>query len=269
MGDLKKKRALLKDIVLLAEEAGDAILSVYSKSDFGTRFKDDNSPLTEADLAAHHLILEGLKRLTPEIPALSEESKTVSLEKRLSWPRYWLIDPLDGTKEFIKRSDEFTVNIALIDEGISTMGVVHAPALGLSYFAARGTGAFKKTQHGEAFPISVCDYRRGPLKIAASRSHGKEALARFLQKIGPHELVEVGSSLKFCLVAEGTVALYPRFGRTMEWDTAAADCIVVEAGGSVTDMQGEPLRYNKTDLENPDFLVRGNPPMPLEKYFEP
>lgn len=265
----KQQGRLLHELVSLAESAGEAILDVYKESDFGTSFKADHSPLTRADLASHHLIINGLEGLTPQFPALSEESRSVSTKMRRGWESYWLIDPLDGTKEFIKRNDEFTVNIALIEKGRSIMGVVHAPAFDVTYFAARGTGAFKKRPGKESVRISAGDYRNKPLKIATSRSHGKEETMRLLEKIGEHEVVEVGSSLKLCLVAEGAVSLYLRFGRTMEWDTAAADCIVVEAGGSVTDFKGSPLQYNKPDLSNPDFLVRGNPPIPLETILNP
>ncbi len=264
----KQRAALLPQIVSLAEKAGEAIMAIYKKPDFGTTFKKDDSPLTQADLAAHRVIIEGLAHLSPQFPALSEESKTIAYETRQDWETYWLIDPLDGTKEFIKRNNEFTVNIALIEKGVPTMGVVHAPALDLSYSAAQGLGAFKRNKAENPVRITAGDYRNGILKIATSRSHGKEKLIRFLEKLGEHEAIAVGSSLKFCLVADGSVSLYLRFGRTMEWDTAAADCIVSEAGGSVTDLKGKPLSYNKADLANPEFMARGKPPIPLETLLE-
>jgi len=263
----KGTRGLLPALCSLAEAAGEAIMSVYRGQDLGTTYKPDHSPLTQADLAAHHLILDGLSRLTPDWPALSEESREIPFENRSEWGTYWLIDPLDGTKEFIKGNDEFTVNIALIADGLPVMGVVSAPALGLSYFAEKGRGAFKKTDGNEAVPIAVKGFRGGRVKIVSSRSHGSEALARFLERIGPYEALGVGSSLKLCMVAEGAADLYPRFGRTMEWDTAAAHCVVSEAGGSVTTQEGRSLRYNKPSLENPEFFVRGNPPFPLTSLF--
>ncbi len=263
--ELAEKR-LLK-VVALAERAGEAIMRVYRQEDFGTTYKEDCSPLTQADMAAHHLIIKGLKSLTPHLPALSEESKGISSILRRGWESYWLIDPLDGTKEFVKRNDEFTVNIALINRGVPVMGVVHAPAFDLSYYAAAGVGVYKKVGKKDPHRISVCDYHNKTLRITVSRSHPAAELASFLERIGPHELVHRGSSLKLCLVAEGAADLYPRFGRTMEWDTAAAHCVVEEAGGSVTDPAGKALRYNKMDLANPDFFVRGDPPVPLKNLL--
>lgn len=254
-------------VVSLAEKAGAAIMAVYKKSDFGTTFKEDHSPLTQADLASHRLIIEGLGALTPDWPALSEESEAVPYAERKHWDRYWLIDPLDGTKEFIKRNDEFTVNIALIEQGKATLGVVHAPALGLSYFAAQGTGAFKTSDGRDPLRLSAGDYRKPPFTVALSRSHRKKDALQHLDKLGAHEVIEMGSSAKLCLVAEGAASLYLRLGRTMEWDTAASDCIVAEAGGSLTDLSGKALRYNKPTLSNPDFIVRGHPPFPLEILF--
>ncbi len=258
----------MPQIVSLAERAGEAIMAVYSQDHFGTTFKSDHSPLTHADLAAHHLIIEGLEELTPELPALSEESRAISYESRQEWEAYWLIDPLDGTKEFIKRNNEFTVNIALVEKGKSTLGVVHAPALDWTYYATHGAGAFKKNSDNKPLRLSAGDYRLKPIKVAISRAHGKDRTVHFLKNLGAYEAIEMGSSLKFCIVAEGTAALYLRFGRTMEWDSAAADCIVSEAGGSVTDLKGNPLQYNKADLSNPEFIVRGNPPIPLEELFQ-
>lgn len=242
-------------------------MAIYAQDDFGTTLKADHSPLTKADLAAHHLIIQGLEELTPELPALSEESRTILYPTRQEWETYWLIDPLDGTKEFIKRNGEFTVNIALIENGKPTLGVVNAPALNATYFAAQGSGAFKQAADTDTIRISAGDYRKKPLTVAVSRSHGKKESMQCLAKLGAYEAIEMGSSLKFCLVAEGKASLYLRMGRTMEWDTAAADCVVSEAGGSVTDLSGKPLQYNKPDLSNPEFIVRGNPPLPLEKLL--
>ncbi|MFQ5949189.1 MAG: 3'(2'),5'-bisphosphate nucleotidase CysQ [Nitrospiria bacterium] len=255
--------SILPQLVTLAGEAGRAIMEVYAQPDFGITYKEDASPLTRADMAAHHLILAGLQALTPSLPVLSEESTEIPYEARRTWDLFWLVDPLDGTREFIKRNDEFTVNIAFIQNGVPTLGVVHAPALGLTYYAARETGAYKKVQDGTPVRIKAGDYRQERLKVVISRSDTEYVSARLLEKDIAYESVRMGSSLKLCLVAEGAAHLYPRFGRTMEWDTAAADCIVVAAGGSVTDPDGNRLRYNKPDLMNPNFLVRGDPPFPL------
>ncbi len=263
MAKLVERKTLLLQVVSLAEEAGAAIMMVYNQDDVGVTYKDDASPLTQADLAAHNLIINGLARLTPDWPALSEESLEISYAIRKTWNRYWLIDPLDGTKEFVKHKQAFTVNISLIENGNPTMGVVYAPALDLLYYAFEGGGAFKKEKNGPTLPISAESKGHQPPKVAVSRSHIGKTTADFLEKIGPHELIRIGSSLKLCLVAEAAADLYPRLGRTMEWDTAAAQSIVVEAGGSVTDPKGQPLRYNKADLSNPDFFVRGMSPISL------
>lgn len=265
MGKILDKDALLPQVISLAKEAGEAIMVVFNQEDLGLSYKDDASPLTQADLAAHNLILSGLARLTPDWPALSEESLDISYDTRKSWNPYWLIDPLDGTKEFVKRNQAFTVNIALIENRNPVMGVVYAPAVELLYYALEKGGAFKKEKNGPVLPISAKRRSHQPPKITVSRSHIGKTTANFLKKIGPHELLRIGSSLKLCLVAEGAADLYPRLGRTMEWDTAAAQSIVVEAGGSVTDSEGHPLRYNKADLSNPDFFVRGVPPLPLPR----
>ena len=246
-------QALLPAVCTIARKAGDAILDVYESDDFDVQSKADNSPLTRADLAANEVIVEGLRALDVSIPVLSEESRKAPYRERADWARYWLVDPMDGTKEFVKRSGEFTVNIALVDEaGVPVLGVVYAPVLDRMYFAARGHGAFR--QDGEAAPP--------PIRVADSKSHGGAALARFLEQIGDHDVVSMGSSLKLCLVAEGAAHLYPRLGPTMEWDTGAAHAIVNEAGGRVTDLSDRPLAYNKEDLLNPYFMVAGNPPYP-------
>ncbi len=245
----------IRKIVEIAERAGEAVMEVYPRDDFGTAYKDDHSPLTLADTASHKVILEALRKFTPELPVLSEEAKAVTYEERKSWKAYWLVDPLDGTKEFIKKNGEFTVNIALIEDGIPVLGVVNAPALGHTYYAARGEGAFRKEDGREPGKIKVSHPAGGMPKVVGSRSHGGEALNQFLRRIGPYELISMGSSLKFCLVAEGSAHLYPRLGPTMEWDTAAAQCIVEEAGGVVTDLDGNRLTYNKESLLNSEFVV--------------
>ncbi len=244
----------LPQVARLAEAAGQVILQIYQQEEVQVSTKADHSPLTEADLASHRIILQGLQELTPGIPVLSEEASGIPYSQRQQWRRFWLVDPLDGTREFLQRNGQFTVNIALVEEGIPILGVVHAPALALTYTAAQDLGAYR----GET-PIHTCPYTGGSLKVVASRSHLNPETKRFLNRLqsryGPLEVNSLGSSLKFCLVAEGSAHLYPRFGPTMEWDTAAAHCVVEQAGGRVTHLKGDPLRYNKPNLENPPFVV--------------
>jgi 3'(2'), 5'-bisphosphate nucleotidase len=246
-------------VITIAEKAGEAVMGIYSQSDYAESYKVDSSPVTLADITSQKIIVEFLRKLAPELPILSEESKMASYEERKSWENYWLVDPLDGTKEFIKRNGEFTVNIALIEGGTPVLGVVCAPSLGITYYAMKGKGAFKKEDDGNVRKIRVSDYKKNTLKVVASRSHKSERLENFLKRLGskivPFECISMGSSLKLCLVAEGIAHLYPRLGPTMEWDTAAAQCIVEEAGGMVVDMRGNPLRYNKETLLNEDFIV--------------
>ncbi|NJL98145.1 MAG: 3'(2'),5'-bisphosphate nucleotidase CysQ [Synechococcaceae cyanobacterium SM2_3_2] len=264
--------SLLPEIVRLSHGAGEAILEVYRREDFGTRAKADQSPLTDADMAAHDCILRGLKDLTPDIPILSEESAESETADRFSWQRFWLVDPLDGTKEFVNRNDQFTVNIALVENGIPVLGVLHAPALGLTYSAAHKMGAFKQdvkahpgknSQDVPPVKIRVQGQIKEPLHVAASRSHSNAQTAEFFEQLGEEweeiKVIPVGSALKFGLVAEGIAHLYPRFGPTMEWDTAAAQCIVEQAGGVVVTWAGQPLRYNKPNLLNPYFLAACKP----------
>ena len=250
----------LESVQALAAEASVRILEIYTNG-FDVTVKDDNSPLTAADLAAHHVIVTGLQRLTPDIPVLSEESSAVPFAERSRWPRYWLVDPLDGTKEFIQRNGQFTVNIALIEHHEPVLGVVRVPVTGLCYFATRGHGAFREEPHQPPRPVKVKPLQSGaPVRVVGSRSHGGPDLRRFATALGAHELVTIGSSLKFCQVAEGVADVYPRFGPTSEWDTAAAQAVVEVAGGHVVSAEtGEPLRYNTRDsLLNPHFIVYGD-----------
>ncbi len=252
--------ALAPKLITTAKAAGDAIMQVYESEDFGVETKADNSPLTKADLASNRVILDHLRELTPDIPILSEESKHLPFEERKDWTQFWLVDPLDGTKEFIKRNGEFTVNIALIEDGVPVFGVVYAPALKLTYWAAAGMGAFKGDDVANSTRIEAQDYtaNSGTLNLVASRSHAgaaTDALVRELEQTTPVELVSSGSSLKLCLVADGQAHLYPRFGPTMEWDTAAAQCVAEQAGAQVREPGGGPLRYNKENLLNPFFIV--------------
>jgi 3'(2'), 5'-bisphosphate nucleotidase len=234
-------------------------MDVYG-SEFAVEFKDDKSPLTEADRRAHEVIVAGLEALDPALPILSEESASEELVDRRSWDSYWLVDPLDGTKEFIKRNGEFTVNIALIEQHRAVMGVVLAPAMKLEYSGAVYLGAFKRTADGPAESISATLRQIGPVRVVCSRSHPSGALATYLESLGEHELKPMGSSLKICLVAEGQADIYPRLGPTSEWDTAAAQAILESAGGSMMDPLGQALRYNMKDgLLNPYFLAFGDP----------
>lgn len=249
---------LLAAVKAIAVQAGEHILEIY-ETDFAVEHKDDKSPLTAADLAAHTTISAGLEALTPDIPVLSEESASIPFEERRRWRRYWLIDPLDGTREFIKRNGEFTVNIALVHDGRVELGIVYVPVTRLTYFACTGGGAFRQEAGGAPQAIRVRALPDGPVVVAGSRSHGGESLQRFLANLGPHELVSLGSALKSCLVAEGRADIYPRLGLTSEWDTAAAQCVVEEAGGRVTGLDLQPLRYNTKDsLLNPHFFVFGD-----------
>jgi 3'(2'), 5'-bisphosphate nucleotidase len=247
---------LLDPVLEIAAEAGRAIMEIYD-SEFAVELKDDRSPLTAADRAAHGIIVAGLSRLSPKLPVLSEESAGIEIENRRQWNPFWLVDPLDGTKEFIKRNDEFTVNIALIHDHKPIMGVVLAPAIGSVYAGIVGVGAFKRID-GTETPIQVQSPAREPLRVVGSRSHANPDLAAFLETIGPHEIKPMGSSLKICLVAEGEADLYPRLGPTSEWDTAAAEAVLISAGGSMMDLTGQPLAYNAREtLLNPYFLALG------------
>jgi 3'(2'), 5'-bisphosphate nucleotidase len=247
---------LLHQVKEIAFAAGARIMDVYGRDAIGETRKQDGSPLTQADLAAHRAIMEGLARLTPDVPILSEEGAAITYAERKAWEQFWLVDPLDGTKEFIKRNGEFTVNIALVQDARPVMGVVYAPVLDVCYFAARGFGAFVQRGQAAAGAIAVTNPVAGePLKVVASRSHGGGRTEALLGQLGSYESVTMGSSLKFCLVAEGAAHLYPRLGPTMEWDTAAAHAVVNEAGGRVCALDGVELHYNKPDLHNPEFLA--------------
>lgn len=258
---------LLEPVVALAREAGRRILEVYNSDDYAVEEKDDRTPLTAADLASHETIVAGLGRLTPDVAVLSEESASLPYAERSAWQRYWLVDPLDGTREFINRNGEFTVNIALVDGGVPVLGVVHVPVTGVTYSACRGRGAFKQAGDGSPRAIRVRRLDDGPVMVVGSRSHRGKSLNAFLEKLGEHELVGMGSSLKLCLVAEGIADVYPRLGPTSEWDTAAAQCVVEQAGGQVTDTGMQPLRYNTKDsLLNPFFLVFGDASRDWSRY---
>jgi len=253
-------KELLNNIVDIAKQAGDTIMTVYDSDDFNIELKNDDSPLTRADIAANDVIVAALTKLTPDIPILSEESANAPYDTRKHWKKFWLVDPLDGTKEFIKRNGEFTVNIAFIENGSPVLGVVYAPVLKHTYFGAEDLGAFKQESNNLTEEIKVADHRDKKLKVVASRSHAGPDLQSFLDGLGDYDVISMGSSLKLCLVAEGAAHLYPRLGPTMEWDTAAAHAIVNAAGGKVVNLDKEALQYNKEDLLNPYFIVEGKPP---------
>ena len=255
----KQLAELVNPVCEISQQAGFEIMKIYQEG-FDIEEKNDRSPLTSADLASHQLIIESLKKLTPDIPVLSEESSEIPYSERSSWEYYWLIDPLDGTREFIKRNGEFTVNIALITNQVATLGVVYIPVQDIFYFASKGNGSFKKEQNQPTIKISTRNSTPNDKPIiCGSRSHAGKSLQALLNKIGDYELISMGSSIKTCLVAEGAADIYPRFGPTSEWDTAAAHCIVDEAGGILVDTSLKPLRYNTKDsLLNPSFIVIGN-----------
>jgi len=243
----------INEIEKIAKEAGDTIMEIYNR-DFSVAYKDDQSPLTEADVASHEVIMKGLEKYG--IPVLSEEGKRIAYEERKSWEYYWCIDPIDGTKEFIKKNGEFTVNIALIYQDTPILGVVYAPALEDMYLAKKGEGAFK---NGKQLPLHSNENLSEKMFVVASKSHLSEETQAFIDALDTKEIVQVskGSSLKLCMVAEGEADIYPRLAPTMEWDTAAADAIVRESGKMTYQFESEAsVVYNKADLLNPWFVVK-------------
>lgn len=248
-------------LISIAQKAGNAIMEIYAR-DFEIEIKEDKSPLTEADKKSNVVILEGLKNLYPEIPFISEETKQTSFEYRKHWKRFWLIDPIDGTKEFIKKNGEFTVNIALVEEGIPVVGIVHVPAQNKTYYGVKGAGSFKSEDRNQKSEIrNEMHYSaKDKVVVVGSRSHLSPETLQFVEDLkGQGKEVEFrssGSSLKLCLVAEGEADVYPRFGPTMEWDTAAAHAVALYAGKNVINYETkQPLVYNKENLLNPWFIV--------------
>ena len=260
---MRMDEALREGVIALAHRAAARILAVYDSAAFedeaAIRQKDDRSPLTAADLASHRCIVDGLAELTPGLPVLSEESATVEIAARRGWQRFWLVDPLDGTREFIKRNGEFTVNIALVEAGVAVFGVIQQPVTGLVWHGAPGQGAFRREQ-GRDIGIRTRIPASAPLRIAASRSHRDARTEAVIARFPGAQVVGLGSSLKFCRIAEGGIDLYPRFGPTSEWDTAAGQAILEAAGGGVVDPRGRPFRYNQREsLLNGDFFASGDP----------
>lgn len=245
----------ISELEPIARAAGDAILAIY-RQPFAVEFKQDESPLTAADQGAHEVIVQALARLTPDIPVLSEESDAETMQARLGWSRYWLVDPLDGTKEFVSRNGEFTVNIALIDHGRPVWGLVYAPVLDKLWYGGKEVGAWRVAD-GTHEAIQTCPHEAGQAwRVVGSRNHLSQATLDYLAPLGEVELVSMGSSLKFCIIAEGGAELYPRLAPTCEWDTAAAQAVLEGAGGSVTQLDGSALAYNKPDILNPWFVAR-------------
>ena len=258
---------LREGAIALARDAAAAILGIYDSA-FAVEHKADASPLTAADLAAHRILVEGLERLTPDIPVLSEEAaEDATWNVRRNWQRLWLVDPLDGTREFVKRNGEFTVNIALIEHGVTTYGVVQAPVTGALWHGGQRDGAFRRDGDGGDQALRARAPATVPLRVAASRSHRDERTALFIERMGEIEPIGLGSSLKFCRLAEGGIDVYPRFGPTSEWDTAAAQAVLEGAGGAVLDLQGRPFRYNQRDtLLNGEFVALGDTTLPWREW---
>ena len=258
---------LLDAVAEIAESAGQAILTVYD-TNFSVESKADASPITEADRRAHEVIQAGLVALPETLPILSEEARAVPWEVRRHWKEYWLVDPLDGTKEFIQRNGQFTVNIALVSNGRPVLGVVHVPVSGVTYAGIVGAHAWRRTGAGEKQPIRVSPPHDGPVRVVGSRSHRGPDLDGYLERLGEHQMVPMGSSLKFCIVAEGNADVYPRLGPTSEWDTAAAEAVLTAAGGRVVTSDGRGMAYNKgPELLNPWFIASGDDPRDWTDYL--
>jgi len=248
-------KQLVISTIEIAKEAGEAISQIYN-SDFDYQIKKDLSPITAADRLSHKIIAERLKILTPETPILSEENCNIPFKVRAQWSDYWLIDPLDGTKEFINNNGEFTVNIALIKNNTPILGIIHIPITHETYWGSINKGSFYLNENDDVVSISVSNNHQNPIRIVASRSHPSEMLNDLLDKIIDYEIIKIGSSIKFCHIASGQADCYPRFGPTSEWDTAAGEAIVRYAGGQMVTVNGNLMNYNaKEDYLNPNFIV--------------
>ena len=255
MNHIQIKSELIEQLIDISIEAGDAILGIYD-SEIDVQVKSDSSPLTKADLESNSIIVKRLKNLIPNIPILSEEEAEISFDVRTKWNEYWLIDPLDGTKEFINKNGEFTVNIALIRDHKPVFGLIHLPVKKYTYWGCEHKGSFVLDKGNNTKKIKVSKNMSEPIRIAVSRSHPSYKLTNLLDKIENYKLLKVGSSLKFCLIASGEADIYPRFGPTSEWDTAAGEAIARFAGGSMVDFENNNIIYNKGEnLINPYFLV--------------
>jgi len=248
--------SILPDVIKIADEASEKVLHIY-QSDFKVNYKEDHSPITAADIASHDMIVKGLRQISRDIPILSEEGAEIPWEERKKWRRFWLIDPIDGTKDFTQRTGEFTVNIAMIEDGEPVMGVVTAPALKEAFWGIKGEGAHMRDRTGRVHRIRVAE-PKDTLRVVASKNHLNDETRAFIGTLGAHEIVQAGSSLKFCRIAEGHADIYPRMGPTSEWDTAAAHAVLLAAGGKVQTPEGQSLVYGKENILNPNFIAAGN-----------
>lgn len=259
MFSIERKKGLLDGLLLIVEQAGKAVIDIY-QNDVEVELKSDNSPLTQADKKAHEIICAGLMELQPDLPIISEEGVHLPYEIRKNWRTYWLVDPLDGTKEFINRNGEFTVNIALIENGYPVLGVVGQPVEERIYYAAIGLGAFETGPNHTEPTLILTKKTQGKIKALVSKSHLAEELREGINQQENIEMISIGSSLKLCVIASGEADLYPRIGPTSEWDIAAAQCVLEVAGGKVLSLDGKRMRYNqKESFKNSDFVAIGDP----------
>jgi 3'(2'), 5'-bisphosphate nucleotidase len=256
--DMMHTDELVQSVIGISRRAAEVIMDIYSQS-FRVRHKPDDSPVTEADLASDALINQALAALTPDCPVLSEESACPPFALRSSWRRYWLVDPLDGTHGFVSRRGDFTINVALVDSHVPVLGVVYVPESGICYYAHAGGGAYRTDDGKGAQRLRVKKKAEAPIRVVTSYSKRNPMTGAFIESLGKVRIERLGSALKSCRVAEGGADVYPGFSRTSEWDTAAAQCILEEAGGQMIDTDGRPLRYNtRAALRNPAFLAVGD-----------
>lgn len=257
----------IRSVIEIANLAGDAIMDIYN-TDFDYKLKDDNSPLTEADIASNEIIINELKKLDQSYPILTEESSDVKFEERSRWERYWLVDPLDGTKEFLKKNDEFTVNIALIEKNTPIFGVIRVPAKYVTYWGGVNIGSYSKKDNESSKKINVSKRKSTCLRVVSSRSHKNNRLDKCLSNFDSIQDINIGSSLKFCLLAEGKADFYPRLGPTSEWDTAAGEAILKYSGGYLLTIEGKEMNYNNSEaLLNPYFIASSDESY-IQKFIE-
>ena len=256
MASITSDQKLIEKLIRISKNAGDAIMDIY-ETEFDVDIKSDQSPLTKADLLSNKIICSSLKKITPDIPVLSEESSEIKYHERLKWKEYWLVDPLDGTKEFIKKNGEFTTNIALISKNKPVLGVIHVPASNETFWGSNEIGAYHLEGDlvSKKQKISVSQHKKDSLRIVSSRSHPSGDLKELLDQLDKFELVSIGSSLKFCLIAKGEADCYPRLGPTCEWDTAAGEIIAESSGATIVDLSNKHIQYNKDSFLNPRFIV--------------
>jgi len=253
---IDQNQSIIQKAIRIAKDSGEAILNIYNNSNSNFKLKEDKSPLTKADLASHEIIVTGLKNLTPNIPILSEEDSDIPFSNRSIWYRYWLIDPLDGTKEFLKRNGEFTVNIALMENNRPIFGIIFIPLTNRLFWGSIDHGSYEINNEEAEKKISVSNKNRR--LIATSRSHTNKKIDNLLERFDEYKVINIGSSLKFCLIANGEIDIYPRLGPTSEWDIAAGEVILKGAGGVVMDLKGSDIIYNKEEYINPHFIAASN-----------